>query len=114
MANMPKLFKPKVVCKFKVVSVLKHEGLRRARNADGSYRKNDVNKGGGYIMEPCMSGTVKMSPVFAGDNSKHENSLFWDATPSGELTLQVNNLAAVSLLENNIGKEFYVEIKQAA
>ena len=57
-------------------------------------------------------GTVKLRPVYSSD-PQHENKAFWDATPSGEIALQINNPQAFLYFTDRIGKEFYVEFTQA-
>lgn len=55
---------------------------------------------------------VVMTPVMAqpGDDD-HENSKFWQASPSGELWMQINNPAGAEVFE--IGREYYVDFTPA-
>lgn len=100
-----------VRCKFKVTSITMQEGSRRVRDEAGDWKRPDNVSRGGFVMEPCLSGTVKMSPVYANDDPRHENSKFWDASPSGSFEMNVNNLAA--LQELKVGKEYYIGISPA-
>jgi hypothetical protein len=56
--------------------------------------------------------TVRMSPVYANNDPNHENSKFWDASPSGGLTLGTINPAAWEQFE--LGKEYYLDFTKAA
>lgn len=49
---------------------------------------------------------VVLHPVYSQDPN-HENKTFWDATPSGELTMIINNPRAAEFFE--IGQEYYVD-----
>lgn len=53
---------------------------------------------------------VKLSPVYSSDDN-HENKLFWDATPMGEITMHIKNEVAVR--EFVIGKEYYIDFTRA-
>ena len=55
--------------------------------------------------------TIVMSPVYANNDPEHENSKFWNATPSGEIRLGVINLEAA--LEFELDKEYYVDFSPA-
>lgn len=68
-------------CKFKVVS---------------------MTRGQGYV-------SITAAPVYSTDPN-HENKAFWDATPSGELKLQVTN---TSLDPFPPGLEFYIDLTPA-
>ena len=70
------------------------------------------NERGHAIYEPCEMRTLIMSPVYGSGDPKHENTKFWQASPSGQFTLGVVNLAAVEHME--LGQEFYIDITPAA
>jgi hypothetical protein len=57
-------------------------------------------------------GTVKLRPVYSADPA-HENKTFWDATPTGEISMQINNPSAFDFFTAKIGKEFYVDFSEA-
>ena len=61
--------------------------------------------------ESCIVHTLKLSPVYANDDPEHENSKFWDATPSGLLELGCIHPDAVRHME--VGKEYFVDISDA-
>lgn len=49
---------------------------------------------------------IVMSPVYSQDPN-HENKSFWDATPSGELQMTINNSKAARFFEP--GQEYYID-----
>jgi hypothetical protein len=58
-------------------------------------------------------GQVKLSPVYSAD-PEHENKAFWDATPSGEVTMYINNPVAFKFfMDHGLGSEFYVDFTPA-
>jgi len=55
-------------------------------------------------------GEVKLAPVYSSDK-EHENKKFWDATPSGEVRLGINNPAAYAFFHDHARDyEFYMDI----
>jgi hypothetical protein len=40
-------------------------------------------------------GKVKLSAVYAPDDTNHENHQFWTATPQGSIEMTINNLEAL-------------------
>ena len=73
----------------------------------GRYR--DIQGEKKYVPEPVFS--VKMSPVYHNNNREHENTKFWEATPSGSFEIQSVNREAVEHLQ--VGKEYYFDIVEA-
>jgi hypothetical protein len=59
---------------------------------------------------PGESGPVTLSPVYSTDPN-HENKSFWDATPSGEIQMWINNPKGFATFE--VGKEYYVDFTPA-
>lgn len=55
--------------------------------------------------------TLKLSPVYGNGDPNHENTKFWNASPSGQLTLGTVNPGAWSQFE--IGKEYYIDFTPA-
>lgn len=56
--------------------------------------------------------TMSFAPVSPrSDDPDHENRLFWQATPSGELKLQMVNPEAWSQFE--MGKAYYLDFSEA-
>ena len=97
-----------VRCKFKVTSITKTMGQKKKLDTDGNF----VKGANGYDeYEPCEMATVKMSPVYANNDPKHENSKFWAASPSGSFELNTVNMDAVAQL--TLDGEFYIDITPA-
>ena len=48
---------------------------------------------GGWVWEPCEQRTVIANPVYGNGDPSHENTKFWEASPSGSLELAVINPA---------------------
>lgn len=97
-----------VRCKFTVTSITKTMGSRQKLDADG----NVIKGANGYAeYEPCEMATIKMSPVYANNDPKHENSKFWQASPSGSFELGTVNMEAVAQLK--LGDEYYIDISPA-
>lgn len=89
-----------VRAKFKVRAIERHEASVPIVNLDGKvdYQPGEVR-------------TVVLSPVYGSGDPAHENTKFWQATPSGEIRLGCANLAAVEKFE--LGAEFYVDFTPA-
>ena len=51
--------------------------------------------------------TLKFSPVYGNGNPQHENTKFWNASPSGSLELGTINPEAWKQFE--LGKEYYLD-----
>lgn len=54
---------------------------------------------------------VNLSAVYAPDDPESENGQFWTATPSGQITLTINNPAGAAIFEQ--GKDYYVDLTPA-
>ena len=52
-----------------------------------------------------------MSPVYHNDDPEHENTKFWEATPSGSFVLGCVNPESVSGFKP--GQEYYLDITPA-
>ena len=50
--------------------------------------------------------TVELQPIYSSD-STGENKAFWDATPTGKLTMTLTNKTAIEHFTT--GKEFYLD-----
>jgi hypothetical protein len=55
--------------------------------------------------------TLKFAPVFHNGVKDHENTKFWEASPSGEIKLGTVNPEAWATFE--LGKEYYVDFTPA-
>lgn len=61
---------------------------------------------------PYVSGVkVNLSPVYAPADAKCENARFWEATPNGQLWMQINNPAAFDFFEE--GGDYYLTFEKA-
>lgn len=97
-----------VRAKFKYVGYESSLLTRSKRDADGSDIKDENGRG---VWEEVEMRTLRFSPVFANNDPKHENSLFWRATPSGEVKLGTVNPEAWGWF--TIGKEYHVDFQEA-
>lgn len=94
-----------VRAKFTCNKIERTLGQRRIRTPEGEYVKGP----NGYPQsEPCEVWTVCMNPVYANNDPHHENSQFWDASPSGSFILGTVNADAVAYFE--LGKEYYIDL----
>lgn len=97
-----------VRCKFTVNSITKTIGSRQKLDADGKVIKG----ANGYPeYERCEMATVKLSPVYGNGDPAHENTKFWQASPSGSFELGTVNMEAVAQLQ--LGAEYYIDITKA-
>lgn len=64
-----------------------------------------------FSNEPGGNRTVKLTPVTAGTGASEEDKAFWKYTPSGQLTMQIDNPPASELFE--IGKAYYLTFEAA-
>jgi len=55
--------------------------------------------------------TVILSPVYGNGDPAHENTKFWQQSPSGQITLGCANLVAADVFE--LGREYYVDFTPA-
>jgi hypothetical protein len=55
--------------------------------------------------------TAVLAPVYGSGDPAHENTKFWQYTPTGEITLGTVNEAAGKYFE--LGKEYYVDFTKA-
>ena len=60
---------------------------------------------------PIVQPTVILAPVYAPNDPQSENGQFWEATPSGEIKLSINNPGGAEVFE--IGREYYVDFTPA-
>jgi hypothetical protein len=88
-------------CKFKVDQINRIQSSKWVPNDP-----NDSSKGGKSV--PVEMRSVTMSPVYANGDPNHENSKFWNATPTGQLQFNTVNLEAVEGLE--LGAEYFIDI----
>lgn len=84
-----------VRAKFKVSSIGRSMG---SKQVDGKWVPTEVR-------------TVKMSPVSTNGDPNHENTKFWNATPSGSIEIGCANLEAAAQFE--LDKEYYIDFTPA-
>jgi len=89
-----------VRAKFKVDSILRTTGSRPVQGPEGK-----------TIYEACDFWTVNMSPVYGKGDPEHENTKFWQATPTGQISLGTVNPAAVAGFD--LRREYYVDFTEA-
>jgi hypothetical protein len=70
------------------------------------------NEQGRDTYEPCELRTIVMQPVYGNGDPEHENTKFWQASPSGEIRLGTISPAAWEQFE--LGGEFYIDFTRAA
>lgn len=92
-----------VRAKFRFNSYTTELHQRPTRKEDGSMDWQNTT--------PCEKRTLNFTPVYANNDPKHENSRFWDASPSGSLQLGTINPEAWSRFE--LGKEYYLDFVPA-
>lgn len=87
-------------CKFTLNSITRRTGSVPKVGDDGKV---------GYV--PGETWSLEFSPVYGNGDPNHENTKFWQASPSGQFTLGTVNKAAVDSLE--LGREYYLDITPA-
>jgi hypothetical protein len=61
--------------------------------------------------EACVLWSIELSPVYGNGDPEHENTKFWDASPSGSFKLGTINEEAADMFEP--GREYYIDIAPA-
>lgn len=92
---------PRLRAKFRIDKIERTMSSRPVAGADGKTR-----------YEPAEIRTIVASPVCGGNDPDHENSRFWQYTPSGRLELGCVNVAAVEEIE--LGSEYYLDLTPAS
>jgi hypothetical protein len=90
-----------VRAKFKVDAIERTTGYKPTLDPEAPASAPKYN----YV--PAEMWTIKMSPVYGNGDPNHENTKFWQATPSGSLTLGSINKDAVA--EFDLGSEYYID-----
>ncbi len=97
-----------VRAKFKVASLKQTEGSKAVLTPEG---KPALDAKGYYVTTPCEMVTIEMYPVYGNGDPNHENTKFWQASPSGKLELNCVNAEASAQFK--VGREFYVDFTDA-
>lgn len=90
-----------VRAKFKVQRFESSLYERSEKDASGNWQK----------LPPIELRTIVLSPVYANGDPNHENTKFWQASPSGEIKLGTVNPEAWKAFE--LGGEYYVDFTKA-
>lgn len=97
-----------VRAKFKVNSLTHTSGVKVRLGEDGKPVK-DVK---GYdVYDPSPMVTIKMSPVYGNGDPNHENTKFWQSSPSG--TLELNCVNEAASVQFKLDQEFYLDFTPA-
>jgi hypothetical protein len=97
-----------VRAKFKVTGFESSQNSIAKKDADGVYVKDAK---GNHVYDAVEMRTVKLAPVYGNGDPNHENTKFWQASPSGEIRLGTVNPEAWQAFE--LGKEYYVDFTVA-
>ena len=76
-----------------------------------SVKGTEKDANGNTIYVPGEVRSVKLTPVYGNGDPNHENTKFWNASPSGGIQLGCANLEAAEAFE--LGQEFYVDFTPA-
>jgi len=60
---------------------------------------------------PAELQTITLAPVYDNGDPNHENTKFWQASPSGQIQLGTINAAAAAEFE--LGREYYIDFTPA-
>lgn len=94
-----------VAAKFTVTEIKITAGSRVVLGEDGKPKKNDR----GYdIYESCEMRSIKMCPVYGNGDPHHENTKFWQASPSGEFRIDCVNPEASAQFK--VGQEWLFQM----
>lgn len=77
----------------------------------GSHSTGRKTADGAQIYEPVEMQTIKLAPVYGNGDPDHENTKFWQASPSGEVRLGTINAAAAAYFHLN--GEYYLDFTAA-
>lgn len=91
-----------VRAKFKV------DTIERGLTSMDTGRKDEDGRA---VYAPCEIQTIIMSPVYGNGDPNHENTKFWQYSPSGQLRLGTVNESAASYFE--LGGEYYLDFTKA-
>lgn len=75
------------------------------------YQYSEQDENGKWIPKPKEMNTLKFTPVCGNGDPGHENTKFWQASPSGSLELGCVNAEAVQQFELN--QEYYLDFTPA-
>jgi hypothetical protein len=88
-------------------------GATRAKfsvSETNSFKANHRKEGTENEYEQREGKTIKLSPVYGNNDPNHENSKFWNATPSGAIELTFFDLEAATKFK--LQQQYYFDISQ--
>lgn len=94
-------------CKFTVSQISFIKSSRYLKDDEG---EQITNEDGTPKWELFKQPTVSLSAV-TSDDPESENGRFWTASPSGSISLTINNPAGAEVFE--VGDDFYVDFIRA-
>lgn len=92
-----------VRAKFKVQRIEATQQQRAKPGPDGKPNYQDI--------ETVEMRTVVLSPVYGNGDPNHENTRFWEQSPSGEIKLGTIKPQAWQAFE--LGREYYIDFTPA-
>lgn len=95
-------------CKFKLISITRREGTVTKIDSDGRIAIDDK---GQRMTELGEVWSLEFAPVYANNDPRHENSVFWAYSPGGSFKLDTVNKRAVESLE--LAHEYYLDVSPA-
>jgi hypothetical protein len=72
------------------------------------FRCDSVTIKKGWSDKTPIVHSVQLNPVYANNDPNHENSKFWEATPSGSFSMDT-----IKPQNFEVGKEYYIDITPA-
>ena len=97
-----------VRAKFKCVRIESSEQSLAKKDATGAYVKDDAGR---HVYETAEMRTLCFAPVYGNGDPNHENTKFWNASPSGEVKLGTVNPEAWKKFK--LGEEYYLDFTPA-
>jgi hypothetical protein len=85
--------------------------FKLVRTENSVYTVSKREEDGSFSSEEKELRTLVLSPVYANGDPNHENTRFWNASPSGEIKLGTVNPEAWGQFE--LGKEYYIDFTPA-
>ncbi len=70
-----------------------------------------IGENGRPLYERCELRTIVLAPVYANSDPNHENTKFWQASPSGEIKLGTINPSAWEQFD--LSAEYYIDFTRA-
>lgn len=81
-----------------------------AQSVKAVFRCNWIKQRAGYQDDPGQV-DVELQPIYRDKDAESERTRFWDATPTGELTMCITNPEAAGFFEP--GKEYLLTFQEA-